>query len=98
MNIDTTIETEAEVKNGSKRLIFACIAIVLQIVAIVLVNLYFVEKAVWFSIATHLAGAILVLVIYNENKPSAIKMTWILIIMALPIFSIVSIFIFIKFI
>ena len=30
MNIDTTIETEAEVKNGSKRLIFACIAIVLQ--------------------------------------------------------------------
>ena len=89
MNIDTTIETEAEVKNGSKRLIFACIAIVLQIVAIVLVNLYFVEKAVWFSIATHLAGAILVLFIYNENKPSAIKMTWILIIMALPIFSIV---------
>ena len=88
MGGENTIEYEESVKNGTKRLIFACIAIALQVLAVVLINLYFVEKAVWFSIGTRLLGAILVLFIYNENKPAAMKMTWILIIMALPIFSI----------
>ena len=88
MGSDSTIETEASVKNGNKRLIFACVAIGLQVLAIFLVNFYFAEKMLWFSIGTRLLGALLVLFIYNENKPSAMKMTWILIIMALPIFSI----------
>ena len=83
-----TIENDADVKNGNKRLIFACIAIALQLLAVLFINYFFAEKALWFSIAARLLGAILVLFIYSEDKPAAMKMTWILIIMALPVFSI----------
>ena len=88
MDNKSTIETDADVKNGTKRLIFALVAMALQVAAVLYINLFFVEKVQIFSIVTHLAGAIMVLFIYNEQKPSAIKMTWILIIMLLPIFSI----------
>ncbi len=85
---NTTLEAEAEVKNGVKRLIFVGIAIVLQVIAILILNVYFIEHAEWYAIITRLIGALLVLFIYNEDTTSAVKMTWIIIIMALPIFSI----------
>lgn len=84
----STLEKDASVKNGSKRLIFACIAICLQVIAIFLINVYFVEHVELFAIVTRLFGALLVLFIYNEHKLSAIKMTWMILMMALPIFSI----------
>ena len=88
MDSKNTVENEADVRNGNKRLIFALVAMALQVAAVLYINLFFVEKVQIFSIATHLVGALMVLFIYNERKPAAIKMTWILIIMLLPIFSI----------
>lgn len=88
MDSKNTVENEADVRNGNKRLIFALVAMAMQVAAVLYINLFFVEKVQIFSIATHLVGALMVLFIYNERKPAAIKMTWILIIMLLPIFSI----------
>lgn len=88
MSGSSTIEKDADVKNGNKRLLFALIAIVLEIAVIMLVSLFFVEKIELVAILTRVFGAFLVLVICNEDKPSAMKITWTILIMALPIFSI----------
>ena len=88
MDNTSTVETSAAVKNGVKRLIFACLAILLQVIAVFLINGFFVEKVELFAILTRVVGALLVLFIYNESKPSAMKMTWMILMMALPIFSI----------
>ena len=89
MDKNSTLETEAEVKNGIKRLVFAGVAIILQVTAILLVYFRFAEQAEWFAIGTRVLGALLVLFIYNDERPSASKMTWIILIMALPIMGVV---------
>lgn len=86
MDTNATVEGEAGVKNGIKRLVFAGIAIILQLAFILLINLRFSEYAEWFNAGMYLLGALLVLYIYNGNKNSALKMTWIIVIMALPVF------------
>lgn len=88
MDKNSTLEHEASVKNGTVRLVFACLAIVLEVAAIVVVAIKFSEYMEWFAIGTRLLGSLLVLLIYNDNKPSAMKMTWIILIMALPIFGV----------
>ena len=88
MDNNQTLETKAEVKNGVKRLIFAGIAIILQVLVIILISLRFAEQAEWFAIGTRVLGTLLVLLIYNDNRPSDSKMTWIITIMALPIFGV----------
>ena len=85
MDKNSTLETEAEVKNGIKRLVFVGIAIILQVAMILLIYFRFTEQAEWFAIGTRVLGALLVLFIYNDDQPSASKMTWIILIMALPI-------------
>ena len=88
MDNNGTVETEASVKNGIKRLIFAGLAIILQVAVIVIINFQFSAQAEWFAIGMRLLAALLVLFIYNINKASAFKMTWIILIMALPIFGV----------
>lgn len=90
MEKNSTLETDASVKNGVKRLVFVGIAIILQVAVIVLVSLRYAEQAEWFAIGLRLLGALLVLLIYNGTRPSDSKMTWIILIMALPIFGVVT--------
>ena len=61
MENNQTLETKAEVKNGVKRLIFAGIAIILQVLVILLISLRFAEQAEWFAIGTRVLGTLLVL-------------------------------------
>ena len=89
MEKSQTLETEAEVKNGVKRLIFVGIAIILQVAMILLIYFRFAEQAEWFAIGLRVVAALLVLYIYNDTKTSASKMTWIILIMALPIAGVV---------
>ncbi len=86
MEDKNTLEGEASVTNGVKRMVFALIAIALEIIFIMIVNIYWAEKAEWFAIGTRVLGTILVLLIYSDERPSAMKMTWIIVIMALPVF------------
>ena len=86
MDNNTTLEKNADVKNGVKRLVFAGIAIVLQLIVILIINFKFAQQAEWFAIGMRVLGAMMVIFLYNDRTPSAMKMTWIIIIMALPIF------------
>lgn len=86
MSVNETLEGGAAVKNGVKRLVFAGVAIVLEVLFVLLVVLRFNEQAEWFAIGTRVISALLVLLIYNDLKTASMKMTWIILIMALPVF------------
>ena len=81
-----TIEKQADVKNGVSRMIFAVISILLE-VAVILLLIYFAgQKAGWIYILLRILSTFLVLVIYGSSKTASIRMTWMLVIMLLPIF------------
>ena len=84
--MNETMEHSAAVKNGVKRLALTGVAIVLEVLFILLVVLRFNEQAEWFAIGTRVVSTLLVLLIYNDLKTASMKMTWIILIMALPIF------------
>ncbi len=86
MDNNTTVENQAEVKNGIKRLVFAGIAILLQVAVILIIQFYFTAQAEWFAIGMRLLATLLVLFIYNGYGTAATKMTWIILIMAAPVF------------
>ena len=85
MQEETTMEGEASVKNGVKRLVFTGIAILLEVIFILFINFRFANQAEWFAIGTRILGFLIVLYIYNKNEPSSMKMTWIILIMVAPI-------------
>ena len=74
------------VKSGVTRLIFTALSIVLQITAIVVIFMRLNEYAEWIAIGTNLLAFILILVIYAQDKTSALKMPWIILILVFPIF------------
>ena len=81
-----TQETSADVKNGVSRMIFAIISIAVEVIAIILLFLYTGQKATWIYTAIRILGAILVLIIYDSPKTASIRMTWIIVLLLLPIF------------
>ncbi|MBR2546798.1 MAG: PLDc N-terminal domain-containing protein [Eubacterium sp.] len=85
LKADATQENKASVKNGVKRLVFVGIALLLEIVLDLGVILWLNQYSEWLYIISRIFAAILVLYIYNQNKTSAMKMPWIILIMALPI-------------
>ena len=80
-----THESQAAVKNGVKRMIFAIISILVEVVIILLMVFNLGQKAAWIYSIIRVLGAILVLRIYGSHKTASIRMTWMLVIMALPI-------------
>ena len=74
------------VKSGVTRLIFTALSIVLQITAIVVIFMRLNEYAEWIAIGTNLLAFILILVIYAQDKTSALKMPWVILILVFPIF------------
>ena len=84
--MDNTMEKKAAVKNGVSRMIFAVISILLEVVVILLLIYYAGQKAGWIYILLHILATFLVLTIYGSHKTASIRMTWMLVIMLLPIF------------
>jgi cardiolipin synthase len=81
----TTVETQASVKNGVSRMIFAVISILLEVAVILLLLFNAGQKANWIYSVLRILGAILVLFIYGSNKTASIRMTWMLVILLLPV-------------
>ena len=79
-----TLEKKASTENGIRRLILTGISVGLEIAAIVAVMYQLKDYAEWIVIGSRILGAFLVLFIYNENKTSAMKMPWIILIMIFP--------------
>ena len=84
--MENTQETKAAVKNGVVRMVFAVISILLEVV--VLLSLLYLagQKAGWVYSAIRFLGAMVVLRIYGSYKTASIRMTWMLVILLIPIF------------
>ena len=82
----STLEGKAKRRNGVKRMIFAVIAIALEIALIFILLTKLYSVAAWVEIVLHILAIILVLRIYGQNITSAMKMPWVILILALPVF------------
>ena len=84
----TTLEGRAKTRNGVSRMIFAVIAIAIEIALVIIVVNYF-DNSIWVQAGLRIFGLILVLAIYSQNKTSALKMPWIILIMTFPVLGVV---------
>ena len=83
--MDKTYETQASVKNGVSRMIFAVISILAEVLVILFLVFSAGQKAGWIYTLFHFLGAVFVLRIYGSHKTASIRMTWMLVILLLPI-------------
>ena len=80
------MEGRAKKRNGVKRMIFAVLAIALEIALIIILLTLLNNVAMWIEIALRIFAVILVLGIYGQDITSAMKMPWIILILTLPLF------------
>jgi cardiolipin synthase len=83
-----TMEHKAAGKNGVLRMVFVVLSLVLEIGLLVLFFFRLNQYFRWFQLITFIVGLLLVLVIYGQHKTSAMKMPWIILIMAAPVLGI----------
>ncbi len=82
---EDTMEKKAAVKNGIVRMILVLLSILLEVVVIFLLLNYAGTKAGWLYSVLHILSIILVLVIYGSHKTASIRMTWIVLILLVPV-------------
>ena len=85
MSTNKTVENKASTKNGVMRVVFAGIAILLEILfmmGIFLTGLSNHSEIIMTIV--RLLAMVLVLAIYSQNKTASIKMPWIILIIVLP--------------
>ena len=82
---EKTVEKKSAVKNGIVRMVLVLLSILLEVVVIFLLLHYLGSKAGWVYSVLHILSIILVLVIYGSHKTASVRMTWIMLIMLLPI-------------
>ena len=83
-----THEGKAKTRNGVKRMIFALIAIGLELLLLLMMFSQLNRYAEWINILTRVLALVMVLVIYAKNVTSTMKMPWIILILILPIMGI----------
>ena len=80
-----SLEQNAYVQNGVSRLVFVILSIILEMIAIALVVLRWNGLAEMITITTRILAIFLVLGIYGKNTTSAMKVPWIILILAFPV-------------
>ena len=80
-----TYEGKANIKNGVSRALLAGAAIAVEVAFALISFLRFSNYAAWISGFIRFLGALLVLAIYSQHKSATIRMTWVIIIMGLPV-------------
>lgn len=88
MSKEKTVEGKESTSNGISRLILIGISLVLEVVISVVIVLWLGSYMKWIEIAIHVIGGMLVLIIYSKPKTASVKMPWIVLIMALPVFGV----------
>ena len=93
MNSDTnnteTLEGRATRRNGVKRMVFAVVAIAIEIAVIVILLTMLHDIAIWIEIVLRIFAIVLCLWIYAKDITSSMKMPWIILILALPFFGVI---------
>ena len=88
MSKEKTAEGKESTSNGISRLILIGISLIFEIVLSVVIVLWLGSYMKWIEILIHVIGAVLVLIIYSQPRTASVKMPWIVLIMALPIFGV----------
>ena len=81
-----THEKKEAVKNGILRMVLVLLSMVLALLTIFILILVAGSKATWIYLYIHILGLFLVLAIYSSPSTASIRMTWMFLIMALPLF------------
>ena len=84
-----TMEGKAKTRNGVKRMIFAVVAIAIEIALIVFLMTLLHDIAMWIEIVLRIFAVVLCLFIYGKDITSSMKMPWIILILTLPLFGVV---------
>ena len=84
-----TVENKASVKNGITRLVVAAVAIVLQFLLILLLWMRVSAAFGWISIALQVLAFILAVGIFSQERTSAMKMSWLILIGVSPIIGLI---------
>lgn len=81
-------EKKTAVKNSFGRLLATGIFVLIQVAWLAYLLLYFYRDYAWISLLSTFIAIILVLKIYGTSTNSAMKMPWIIVILAFPILGI----------
>lgn len=81
----STFEGKKKTENGTKRLIFTAVSILLEIVFLLFLFTKVSEYATIIDWATRIVAIFLVLGLYSMDKTSSMKMPWIILMLAFPI-------------
>ncbi len=81
-----TVEQTYSVGNGVKRAVFAALSIILQVLVIWVLFNGLREKYPLIQFLQSVLAFALILGIFNQNRTAAMKMPWLVIIMAFPVF------------
>ena len=84
-----TLEGREKTRNGVKRMLFAVIAIAVEVAVIVILLTMLHDVAIWIEIALRIFALVLCLCIYGKDITSTMKMPWIFLILALPLFGVI---------
>ena len=86
MNMNQTVEKKEAVKNGVLRMVVVVVSMVIGVLLLFAIIMLAGQKAGWIYTLIHFIGLFLVLGIYASYKTASIRMTWMFLIMAVPIF------------
>ena len=92
MDFYKTYDNKKSFKNGIQRFIISLIAIIMEVALVVALNFQLNEHSTIIELITRIAAVLVVLLIYSQHRTASIKMSWIILIMAAPIFGLVVYF------
>ncbi len=86
----TTFEKKKSAPNGVIRVIITAIAAVLEVAVIVLLLLIGNYYLRYLTVVLTILAAFVTLVIFSSPKPATLKMPWLIIILAFPVFGLIA--------
>lgn len=82
---ETTHEKKASIQNGVGRMIFSLLVFVLEALFLISLFTWLNDYALWLSALTRIAAVLIVLGLNGSRRPSNMKLTWIILILTVPI-------------
>ncbi|MBQ6734592.1 MAG: cardiolipin synthase [Lachnospiraceae bacterium] len=80
-----TVEKRIANRNGVRRFILVWLSFLLEVFFLIWITWIFSNSAEWFAVGLRVLALLLVLGIFSQYKTSALKMTWIVLIMGFPV-------------
>ena len=89
MSANTTIERKSNVKKLFSRFVFACVAVIIEVLFVVQVTYLYAGYPTLIDIIIRILALFLTLGIFSQYRTAAMKIPWIILIMGFPVFGVV---------